>query len=212
MQTSETFRGQKPDSLSSQLSQMIEAGDHEGVKKILDQKIDVNTVLDNGRPLLVHATIQQRPAIIAELIRQGADPVQTDHLGWNALQYAIDMNYIRGWILLDADKRIYENNQLLKFVTRRSSQKVMDQLQNGADPNWTDSDGETLLILAIRSAVSFPAAMSIVQILATWVDSENLNPIDLNLPGKTGEKPLLVARQLGLEQIVELLTGLGARE
>lgn len=194
------------------MAHLIETGDLDGLRARLNAGADKNMRVTQGRTLLIHATVQQKAALMAELIQRQADVALTDEGGKTALQQAQDLGFIRGWILLDDEKRIYENAQLLKFVKRRSSQKVEEQLRNGANPNYKDENGEPLIHLSIQQLPSFPGAMNVIEILARWKDPDKLNSIDLVQANGGGETPLALARRLELKPVIELLTVLGVKE
>jgi ankyrin repeat protein len=212
LQSSGSYQGQKPETPEAIMAYLIETGDLAGLRARLDDGLDRNMRVLQGRTLLIHATIQQKGALMAELIRREADRTLKDESGRTALEHAQDLGFIRGWILLDDEKRAFENAQLLKFVKRRSSQKVEDQLRYGADPNFRDENGEPLIHIAIRQFTRFPDAMNVIEVLARWQDPDQLNSINLYQSNAGGESALALAHSLELNPVIELLTSLGVKE
>lgn len=228
----DVFVGSDPADDMGRMSKAIGTDDLSGVTDLLDAGLDVNTMLPNGRSLLIDATVQVKYRIIAELLARGADVDLQDASGRTALDHAQTFSadgtpiYNRAWILLDNEAQISQRQELMKFAGRGSSAApILTLLQEiGVDPNFLDeATGDTPLTLAIRKKKKISA-----EALAIWTDCPTpsscirLTAIDLNLPAADGMTPLALAKSLSLiesgppkaalDDIVNLLTRLGAKE
>ncbi|MGE4131140.1 MAG: ankyrin repeat domain-containing protein [Bdellovibrionales bacterium] len=192
-----------------ELREAVESGNLKDLQKYLDEGADINARLNNGRTMLIHATVQSQLRVIQFLVKKGADASIKDGAGKTALQYAIDNGNLRAQLLLDSEKQKTVRKTLMSFVVKGRYAKVLESLEDGADPNFTDPDnaGETPLTLSIQKGKGI-----VIRTLVNWKDKIELTTTDLNLPNEKGEKPLSLAKAKNLPDIVELLTQLGAKE
>ncbi|CAH0018329.1 unnamed protein product [Clonostachys rhizophaga] len=98
----------------------------------------------------------------------------------------------------DMNDRDYK---MLAYLLRNESpsmSQVQQLIQRGADVNRPDTDGETLLCMAVRKGY-----LAVVELLLR-------NGADLSVPGRSGETPVWAAANKGHLAVVELLLKNGA--
>lgn len=76
--------------LNEQVIESIKSNDYNSVKELLSNRFISASLIVDGKPLLVHAVINDKPDMVNLLIRYGAQPY-TDYCdqGYNALEWAI---------------------------------------------------------------------------------------------------------------------------
>lgn len=204
LKKSESFIGSR-----DKLVTAINEGDYATLEAMIAKGLDPNTKLENGRTLLIQATIQNQIRVTSLLIKKGANPALTDLTNKTALDYAKDSGNLRAWILLDADKQNSERAILIDAVRKKRLLKVGTQLENGTDPNFVDllNQGETPLTLALEIKASLVAEK-----IAAWKDPFEITNTDVNLANQSGVRPLTKAKSQGLSDLIPLLESLGAKE
>lgn len=191
------------------LAQDIETGNLSAIENYLAAGGSVDTRLENGRTLLIHATVQNQLKIVKVLLRAGANVLITDSEGSTALDHAVRVGNKRAQSLLDPDIKNELQSRLVKAVQRGRRQMIDSVLADGADPNFTDSElnGESPLTFTIykQSRLAFLA-------LIEWEDPLGISNTDVNFRNVEGKTPLAIAIGLGLQEISEYLRSRGASE
>lgn len=208
------------DGRREKLETEMKNGNLESIRQLLDDGLDVNTVLANGKTLLIEATVNDHLPVIVLLLRRGADRALKDSDGNTAAEHARDLGFMRSRLLVDdadyaTDFQRRERPELLKFVHRNRPALVRQKLLDGVDPNFVDPTlGESPLTLAIEKATG--ASSSTAKLLAQW-DDELWTPatntsVNVNLVNRAGVSPLTKARKKQLIEVVDVLLSKGARE
>lgn len=188
---------------------VIEEGDLEALRAALDAGLDPNFHLENGRTLLIHATVQNRLRLVKLLLIRGADRTLKGEDGMTALDQAVDSGNTRAQILLDPDRQAAAQGALMDAIRKKRNLKVNNLLEEGTDPNFVDGElqGESALTYALHVSSEL-----VMETLTSWHDPLGLTDTDVNLVNASGETPLKIAKELKITPIIQLLESLGAKE
>jgi hypothetical protein len=118
------------------------------VKRLLDQKLNVNAVDKQGVTALMLAAENNKVEIVKLLLKKNADPNVEDQTGWTALMKAVYQGNTDCVTALAAQSRQEVNRGLLiaALTGRKEIAKIL--LDNGAEIDTRADDGRTPLMLA----------------------------------------------------------------
>lgn len=201
-------QGSQPTTVDDFLMLYIDTSDRTGFEKTLDEGADINLVLKNGRPLLVHATVSNNPLFVSILVRRGADLTLADGAGKTALQHALELKKNRIVMILDPTQQQIKQQELFQAITDEDVDAVDRGLKAGADPNFVHESGETPLTQSIQIK-----AIGVFRTVARWQDPElGVTGTDVNLPNAAGVTPLKLATEKNYKNFITDLKKLNAVE
>ncbi|WP_295154680.1 ankyrin repeat domain-containing protein [uncultured Brachyspira sp.] len=166
------------------------------VELLVNAKADVNAVNNYGWSPLFFAADNSNSDVVAFLADNGADINLVDSKGITPLLIANDVESIK---VLAKTSNINKANfagvtPLISFSGRGISTDAINiLLENGADVNMIDKDGETALSYAIENG-NFETALILL--------NNNANP---NLANKKAKELAEIARELGDEEAAAIL-------
>ncbi len=162
---------------------------------LLAHGADANAHLDNGTTALMLAAQGGSSEMVANLLARHAQVDVRNDEQKTAFDWAMAAgNTDIAEVLARASAK---KNQMLQAIAAGDSKTVIKLLQQGAAPNETDADGETLLTLAIHAR-----QRDIVAVLL----SAGANP---RLANEAGDTPIMVAAFVGDTAILERLLDAG---
>lgn len=227
---------------SSPLLRAAKTDDAEGIGRLIREGADVNmksaAVSDWGKTALMEASLRGYNDIVAPLLRAGADIDATDIYGDTALIFASGKGHLETVKLLLANRAAvnarstYTKSTALMCAAVNGYEAIVRLLLDaGADPNG-GNEGAPLLLAAWRGAGS---TMEVLIARGADVNARNemgMTPLmyaaadgraiivkrliergaDVNARNILGETPLAMARWRKQAEIIEILSGLGAKE
>lgn len=193
------------------LKQAIDISDREKFEKILNDGINLNVLLSNGRTPLTHATASGNTLFVHLLLNKGADAEFKDLNQKKALDYATELQNNR--IILLLDSRLQEQKQkdlfniILNGVVDEDVDSVDKILKEGVNPNFL-IEGESPLTKSIELKL-----LGTFKTIARWKDPElSITMTNVNLPNGQGFKPLKLAREKTNKNFIKVLVELSAEE
>ncbi|MBW5389963.1 ankyrin repeat domain-containing protein [Brachyspira hampsonii] len=166
------------------------------VELLVMAKADVNAADNNGWTPLFFAADNSNSDVAVFLVDNGADINIVDNEGITPLLVANDVETVK---ILSKTVNINKTNfsgitPLIAFSMRDISTEAINiLLENGANVNIVDKDGETALSYAIENG-NFGAALILLE--------NNANP---NLAKKKAKELANIARELGDEEVASIL-------
>ena len=135
------------------LMKACKSGNTQRVKLLLKDKVDPNTINKEGKTALMLACEKGHEDIIHSLLSAGANVNLQDNNGWTALMRAIRHDHISIInMLLQANAWLKLPNGpteiLMKACKSGDTQRVKLLLKDKVDPNATNEEGKTALMLA----------------------------------------------------------------
>jgi ankyrin repeat protein len=196
---------------NAQLIQAAESGDTAAVLALLQGGADINAQDERGRTPVMAATHANQVATVQALIEAGADINFRDHRSDNPFLYASAeglTEIVNLTIAAGADTRLtnrFGGTALIPAAERGHVEIVRELLtRTDVDVDHVNNLGWTALLEAIILGDGGPRHTEVVRLLIGA-------GADVNLADFNGITPLAHARQRGYQQIMELLTGAGAR-
>lgn len=196
--TGAVTRVEKSGEVIDQAADAIQSNQLPRLQELLGQGLPVNSVLRNGRSLLIEAVVWGRIEIVAFLIERGAQLDLKDPEGRTALDHAQGKPALLRLLNPQTER---ENQELFAAVNENRFNDVKSLVLQGVDPNVFSAMGETPLTLAV--GLNFE---NVVRVLLQQTKT------DVNLKNKSGESPLGIARIKNLKRIEDLLKRRGAKE
>ena len=166
------------------------------VELLVMAKADVNAANNSGWTPLFFAADNSNSDVVAFLVDNGANINLVSDEGITPLLVANDVESVK---VLSKTVNINKPNfvgvtPLISFAGREISIEAINiLLENGADVNMVDKDGETALSYAIENG-NFEAALILL--------NNNANP---NLAKKKAKELANIARELGDEEVASIL-------
>lgn len=212
LQKNEQTTNLKDESAPGRIKQAMNEGDLKSFIKWID-KVDINLRLPethNATPL-IYSALKNLPQFANFLIEQGANTELTDDEGDTALQKALKVwGTGRIIMLLDPSVQTQLQQDLFKFVKRKSVDKIRELLASGVDPNFIDEDsGETPL----TQSFLLKNANHVILFLLEWDDSDfNITATQWNYANRNGETPWDLAVKTNNQPIIDKLKELITKE
>lgn len=126
-----------------------------GVRNLLEQGVEVNTLDENNRSALMYASFEGYTEIMESLISNGADPDLRDINGRTALIFAASGPFPAAVHLLlekGADVNVQDRDEhytaLMYAAAEGQLENVKLLIEYGADPTVNDVDGDNALVFA----------------------------------------------------------------
>lgn len=197
--------------LASQLFQAVEKRNIESLKKVINEKVDINAQDSNNRTALMMATYNQDVEAAKLLIDAGADVNIQDDMKNTPFLYAGAEGYLdilKLTIQAGADPTIvnrYGGTALIP-ATEHGYIDVIEELltTTNIDVNHVNHLGWTALMEAIVLNDGNPTQQTAIQLL---ID----HGADVNISDKNNVSPLQHAKQKGFKDIEEILIAAGAK-
>ncbi|WP_249660606.1 ankyrin repeat domain-containing protein [Lysinibacillus fusiformis] len=197
--------------LASQLFQAVEKRNIESLKRVINEKVDINAQDSNNRTALMIATYNQDVEVAKLLIDAGADVNIQDDMKNTPFLYAGAEGYLdilKLTIQADADPTIvnrYGGTALIPAAEHGYINVIEELLTTtNIDVNHINHLGWTALMEAIVLNDGNPTQQTAIQLL---VD----HGADVNIPDKNNVSPLQHAKQKGFKEIEEILIAAGAK-
>lgn len=203
MDSSNSVQGTKAETEGDKLMEAINLGKEDDFLSGLEKGFDVDSLLSNGRTLLIHSVIQGRVRFVWKLLQKGANIAIKDVKGLTAIDHAQDNPKILN--LIDDNKQKEGQELLITAADGDDAQAINNQLVNQVNPNFIHSSGETPLTRAILSK-----SLNSVKTLARWKDPEGINNTNNNYANAKGELPLKIATDMNATKIIKILKENGA--
>jgi ankyrin repeat protein len=188
-------------------------GKDERVRVLMAKRADVNARDKSGTTALMIASAVQWDDASVSMIRQmaakGVDLNTRDEGGRTAADRAAEAGYIeRAKLLIDAGTKIADNAAFMKSAKNFALLKAMvggdtpaakTLLDEGADANFRDGTGQTVLMIASNEEYSAERAVLLLE-----------HGASANLAGANGDTALMVAADRYQPEIVKALLDHGA--
>lgn len=201
------------------------------------QLINSKTKIKLRTPLILTA-LRGNKESCAVLLELGADPMETDHEGWNAMHYAAEEGKTEVVRLLSTNKSIIDSRggmddetpfMLAAKYNRKESCEIL--LKADANVQLKNKKGKTQLMLCAEwGRLEICEALLKAGADSAAIDSEGLNALHqaagkgkieivklfldkkelINAKDKVGKTPLLTASQFGYREVCEILLKAGA--
>ncbi len=166
------------------------------VRYLITKGVNVNTQAKDGKTALHIAATNNNVEIFTSLIKSGAKAFTTDYIGKYPVDYA--SSALRGQFeTIVAEAEPDKNNAIFSFVQKGSTQPVAKLIEEGADINIRDKNGDTPLMIAVRNNDSR---------MANLLLGKGASPLPMN---NTGEHALGIAQKNGnieLATIIDTIT------
>ncbi|KAH8696324.1 hypothetical protein BGW36DRAFT_428337 [Talaromyces proteolyticus] len=198
-------------------------------------QVEIDSVDNYSQTPLSHAAWNGHADIVRQLLDAGAEIVSTDSIGGTPLSYAICNGHEAVVQLLVKGERTSKSDIIksLHFPAVELGHEAVVRLlfENGADPNWKDSSGHTVLSLAakrgyvaiVRQLLDYGAKpitndfhYQSSLLWAVWYNYEDIVKLlldegdDPNNHDSYKRTPLVWAAGHGHENVVEILLKHGA--
>ncbi len=160
---------------------------------------DINVRFSNGRTPLIQAANSGKAFFVYEILRQGADRTLVDNEQKTAMDHAIENENEQIQIFLDEAKMAGLQATFIEQVTRGATGGVGETLNQGVNPNFLTADGETPLLLALKTFEKQPTLkyLKTAAVIVNWVDETySATTTDVNFANSLGEKPLVLVQRL----------------
>lgn len=190
------------------LAVAIDEGDSSKIADFLTNGGSVDyRFMETGNTLLIQSTEKKKQRLIKMLLDRGADRSAVNLNGENAEFYTQNEPALeRLFQPLAQEEEEAEKLKLLDAARIGKFSTVKKILRKGANPNFLSADGDSPLILAVRSA-----SLNTVKIFFSEDLADYLFRTEVNFLNSSGESPLAVAQALGDTEIRDFLFELGAR-
>ncbi len=185
-------------------------GDREAVRQLLAQGASVHARDDSGRTALIAAAYRNDLDTASLLIEAGADVNAQDTTQQSAYLIATSEGYLdllRSTLQAGADVHSldsYNGTGLIRAADRGHVEIIEELLKTEIAIDHVNRLGWTALLEAIILGDGGPRHTAVVRLLVEA-------GADVNLADANGVTPLAHARQLGHQQMVEILEQVGAR-
>lgn len=197
--------------LASQLFQAVENRNIESLKRVINEKVDINAQDSNNRTALMIATYNQDVEVAKLLIDAGADVNIQDDMKNTPFLYAGAEGYLdilKLTIQAGADPTIvnrYGGTALIPAAEHGYIDVIEELLTTtNIDVNHVNHLGWTALMEAIVLNNGNPTQQTAIQLLVDY-------GADVNIPDKNNVSPLQQAKQKGFKEIEEILIAAGAK-
>ncbi len=197
--------------LASQLFQAVENRNIESLKRVINEKVDINAQDSNNRTALMIATYNQDVEVAKLLIDAGADVNIQDDMKNTPFLYAGAEGYLdilKLTIQAGADPTIvnrYGGTALIPAAEHGYIDVIEELLTTtNIDVNHVNHLGWTALMEAIVLNNGNPTQQTAIQLLVDY-------GVDVNIPDKNNVSPLQHAKQKGFKEIEEILIAAGAK-
>jgi len=213
------------------LMEAARRGNLDIVRALLSAKASVSAMETNGgQNALMWALSERQSAVVAELLRQGADVKVGSKSGFTPLMFAAQQGDVQSArILIDAGANVNEARKMaggytpLIIAAAMGHVNVVDLLlDKGANPNTIDARGYTALHLVVRDSdygIDLPSKGKITKIVKSLL-AHGANPnirLKQNRPALTvtevslqGATPLLLAAEVSNVDAIRALLEAGA--
>ncbi|XP_028519154.1 rabankyrin-5, partial [Exaiptasia diaphana] len=151
-----THMQKKDDSQEDDLIKTARYGTADGVQKVIDCGVNINSTNDEGKTALMYAVKNGKEDIVELLIKCGADVDISDNQGKTALVYSIlhrRESILNLLIERKANVNIVDltgNSPLIYALQYLTESLVVKIVKAGADVNVMDSQGKTALTYSIQ--------------------------------------------------------------
>ncbi|WDV08483.1 ankyrin repeat domain-containing protein [Lysinibacillus irui] len=197
--------------LTGELLKAAEKGDIEVLRKVLEQKVDINAQDANKRTALMIATYNQDVEAAKLLIEAGADVNIQDSMQNTPFLYAGAEGYLdilKLTIQAGADPTIlngYGGTALIP-AAEHGHVEVIEELLTNTDINVNHVNhlGWTALMEAIVLNNGNPTQQTVIQLLIE-------HGADVTIPDQNNVTPLQHAKQRGFQEIEQILIAAGAK-
>lgn len=167
-------------------------------KLLLEKGADVNASRGDGATPLILAVMNKNEEAIPLLLQKGADPNHKDEYGKSPLQYAQEIDFLKGAVLLKAVGAKVFPPTVIEAVKQGNAKLLRQLFLNGADANLRDSRGKTALFYC---ATGFDTEM-----MKTLLEN-GANP---NAKDEKGSTPIMLAKAANSYDSVAALVSAGA--
>lgn len=196
---------------TGELLKAAEKGDIKVLRKVLEQKVDINAQDANKRTALMIATYNQDAEAAKLLIEAGADVNIQDSMQNTPFLYAGAEGYLdilKLTIQAGADPSIlnrYGGTALIPAAEHGHVEVIEELLTNtDIDVNHVNHLGWTALMEAIVLNNGNPTQQAVIQLLIE-------HGADVNIPDQNNVTPLQHAKQRGFQEIEQILIAAGAK-
>lgn len=197
--------------VTGELLKAAEKGDIKVLRKVLEQKVDINAQDANKRTALMIATYNQDAEAAKLLIEAGADVNIQDSMQNTPFLYAGAEGYLdilKLTIQAGADPSIlnrYGGTALIPAAEHGHVEVIEELLTNtDIDVNHVNHLGWTALMEAIVLNNGNPTQQAVIQLLIE-------HGADVNIPDQNNVTPLQHAKQRGFQEIEQILIAAGAK-
>lgn len=197
--------------VTGELLKAAEKGDIKVLRKVLEQKVDINAQDANKRTALMIATYNQDAEAAKLLIEAGADVNIQDSMQNTPFLYAGAegyLNILKLTIQAGADPSIlnrYGGTALIPAAEHGHVEVIVELLTNtDIDVNHVNHLGWTALMEAIVLNNGNPTQQAVIQLLIE-------HGADVNIPDQNNVTPLQHAKQRGFQEIEQILIAAGAK-
>lgn len=161
----------------------------------LEKITDINFRLKDGRTFLIQAARNKKAFFVYKLLQKGADKTIADDFQKTAFDYALEVEDSKIQFFLDENQFAKIQGDMWTAVTALASSKnVMKAIEDGADPNLLNDQGETVLTFLIKKldfADKKNKAPMILKDVIEWKDEEfGLTATKASTANALGETPL----------------------
>ena len=161
----------------------------------IDKLTDINFRLKEGRTFLIQAARNKKAFFVYRLLQKGADKTLVDDFQKTAFDYSVANDDKKTQFLLDENQFTKIQTEMWSAVTALTSSKnVMKSIEDGADPNLFNEQGETVLTFLIKNlnfADKKNKAPMILKDVIEWNDELfGLTTTNASLANSLGETPL----------------------
>eukprot|EP00798_Chlamydomonas_sp_ICE-L_P000891 gene891-5685_t len=132
------------------------SGDTDGIKRRMDQKVNLDCMDYDLRTGLMLAAAHGHAECLKQMLEAGADPNLLDAIGCSALWEAVDKSRpVSAEVLRKHGAKLgltpdLESHMIFQCVTTGNKEKLESYLKMGANPNLANVDGRTALHIACR--------------------------------------------------------------
>lgn len=193
-----------------QLIRAAETGDLEAVKRLVAAGASVHAQDENGKTALVAAAYRNDLPIVDVLIEAGADVNKQDDTKQSAYLIATSEGYLellQRTFKAGADvhsKDSYNGTGLIRAADRGHVEIIQELIKTDIEIDHVNNLGWTALLEAIILGDGGARHTEVVRLLVEA-------GADVNLADSNGITPLGHARERGYQQMIEILTKVGAR-
>jgi ankyrin repeat protein len=177
----------------------------EACSYLLGAGASVDALGNRKRTALFYACYHGNLRIVQKLLEHDADPNLRQNNGWSSLHAAADNLDITRLLVKKRAKINYQKSDKwtpLHLAANWDRPSVVEfLLQNGADPDIVNDDGDGPLHLALRKSFD--------KVLQVMIDHKGDNAIDFNKRGSQGQLPIHLAAKHDKNKCLQMLRGKG---